>query len=177
MLWIDGELTAPRAAEDEAYVARDARARALVDSLRLGGDLMLSHAEQWGEDHDGDRIVEDIMDSASAEASRRLMAPPRRAPAWRTPAIAALGLAFAVAAAFGVVLRSVTHSRLSLTEAPGATSLMTRPGAGAEEGADDGSIAVVDFGGRPGVVLYLASDSAGPTAVVWLTDDDAEGTQ
>ena len=173
MLWVDGELGAARASEVEAFVAHDARARAVVDSLRLGGDLLLSHAERWGEEHDGDRLVEDIMDSASAEASRRWMAPARRAPAWRTPAIAALGLGFAVAAAFAVVLRSFSHSQLSLGAGQGA--LVTPTGA-VEANGDDSPIAVVDFGGRPGAVLYLPSDNAGPLAVVWLSDDD-EGTQ
>jgi hypothetical protein len=178
MLWVDGELAATRASEVEDYVARDARARAVVDSLRLGADLLQSRAEQCGEEHDGDHMIEDIMDSASAEASRRWMAPARRSPAWRTPAIAALGLGFAVAAAFAIVLRSVTHSRLPLTEGHGAISAMTRPGEGQEEpGLTDGAIAVVDFGARPGAVLYFSSDNAGPTAVVWLTDDDAEDTQ
>jgi len=173
MLWVDGELGAARASEVEAYLARDAHARALVDSLRLGSGLVQAHAEQWAEDHDGDRLVEDILDSASAEASRRWMAPPRRAPAWRTPAIAAAALGLAVAAAFAVVLRSVSHSQLSLGAGQGA---LVTPSAAVEASGDDGPIAVVDFGSRPGAVLYLDSDSAAPAAVVWLTDDD-EGTQ
>jgi anti-sigma factor RsiW len=173
MMWMDGELPDARASEVGAYVSTNARARAMVDSLRLGGGLIAAHAEQWADAHEAAQIADEAEEGAEGEASRRWMAPVKRAPAWRTPALAAFGLALAAAATFALFIRSVSRSHLPL-DGQGATS-MVAPGA-AEE-SDTGSIAVVDFGSRPGAVLYLGWDGIHSAAVVWLTDDDPEDTQ
>jgi anti-sigma factor RsiW len=170
MLWMDGELSAERAPQVEAYVASDARARAVVDSLRLGTDLLLGEAEHRSNAQEPSAIVDDVMDSVEAAASRRWTAPVRRAPAWRTPALAASGFALALAASFFLVMRSVDRSKLGQSE---STVSLTAPQVEqVDDSASDGAaIAVVDFGVRPGAVLYVPSEGKSATAIVWLTED------
>jgi hypothetical protein len=174
MLWVDGELGGARASEVETYVASHPRAQTVIASLRLGANLLASHVDRLVDGHDVDGIVDDVMDAAEAEASRRFTTPPRRPPAWRTPAIAAIGLAFAAAAALVVVSRSLGRSRLPIPEGQDAVSLLTAPYGKLDDDAAGASVAVVDFGSRPGAVVYMGSDGPTTIAVVWLTDDDVD---
>jgi len=172
MLWMDGELPAERAPQVEAYVANDARARAVIASLRLGTDLVQGEAERRSPAQDPSAIVDDVMDSVEAAASRRWTAPVRRAPAWRMPALAASGFALALAASFFLVMRSVDRSKLAIGSGESAVSLTAPQLDGVDDSASDGAaIAVVDFGVRPGAVVYVPSEGKNTTAIVWLTED------
>lgn len=172
MLWMDGELSAERAPRVEAYVASDARARAVVASLRLGTDLVAGEVERRSQARDASAIVDDVMDSVEAAASRRWTAPARRAPAWRTPALAASGFALALAASFFLVIRSVDRSKLAIGRGESAVSLTAPQLDRVDDSASDGAaIAVVDFGVRPGAVVYVPSEGKSATAIVWLTED------
>jgi anti-sigma factor RsiW len=172
MLWMDGELDRHRANEIEAFVASDARARAVVASLRLGSELVCTEAEPVIERNVATTLADDVIDAAQVEASRRWTTPIRRAPAWRAPAVAALVSAFAVAAAFAVVIRSFSRAKLPLAGGE-ATGTLVMPAA--EQGGDgqvDAAVSVVDFGDRPGAVVYLPTEDQAPTLVVWLSDDE-----
>jgi hypothetical protein len=172
MLWMDGELAAERARQVEAYVANDARARAVVASLRLGTDLVFEEAERRSNAHGPNAIVDDVMASAEAAASRRWTAPARRGPVWRTPALAAGGFALALAAAFFLIVRSVDRSKLPIGQGESTVSLTARQGDRADDSASEGAaIAVVDFGARPGAVVFVPSEGTSTIAIVWLTED------
>jgi len=172
MLWVDGELGARRASEVANHVQRDPRARAIVAALRLGSDIVESDAVRRAGLGGADGIADAVMDNIEAEASRRFISTPRRAPLWRLPAITATGFALAAAAVWALMVR---------------TSQPVRPGeetAHAPSVVDDttvtdartASIEVVDFGARPGMIFYVPSEGESAMAVVWLTDDDSSPT-
>ncbi len=156
MLWVDGELDERRAAEVEAFVARDARARAVVASLRQAGDLLATTALARAKAKGGDSITDRVMAAIDGEASR---------PAAPVRSLVRTRLAVAVlAAAAGVALVLLPSRRSHGPEAVvGVAKAPTAVGA---------FIDVVDFGARPGTIFYVPSEDESTTAVVWLTEDD-----
>jgi anti-sigma factor RsiW len=172
MLWVDGELEPERAEEIAELVRRDPRVRAIVTALQRGAQVVaeeaLLHAELANVDSIADAVM-DAIDADDAAASRRFIAPRKRAPAWRGPAIAAVSIAFAAAAAWTLIFpNQLTQvaKRTPSTLSSGAT-------AASEQGSTSGiSIDVVDFGARPGTIFYVPSEDESILPVVWLTDDD-----
>src|SRR5687768_12313048 len=106
MLWVDGELDTDRAGEIADHVRADARALAVVNALRQGSQTIADGALRHAEASDADTIADNVMEAIDAVASRHLIAPVRRAPAWRAPAVAALGIALAAAAAWTLIFPS-----------------------------------------------------------------------
>jgi anti-sigma factor RsiW len=178
MLWVDGELDAERAREIADLVRRDARVRAIVTALRQGSQVIaeeaLLHAELANVDSIADSVM-DVIDAADAAASRRFIAPRKRAPAWRGPAIAALGIALAAAASWTLIFPSEltqVAKRTPATVSSGATAA-----ANEEESTGGISIDVVDFGARPGTIFYVPSEDESILPVVWLTEDDTPSNE
>jgi len=170
MLWVDGELDAARAAEIREFVEHDPRLSALVGALREGAEMVTEEALRHAELSDADSIADNVMEAIEAAASRHLIAPVKRAPAWRAPAAAAMAIALAAAAAWTVIFpRELTPvaKRTPASISSGATA------ASAEETTIFGvSIDVVDFGARPGTIFYVPSEDESILTVVWLTEDD-----
>ena len=170
MLWIDGELDADRAGEIANHVRTDARARAVVSALRQGSQTIEEDALRHAEVSDADSIADNVMEAIDAAAFRHLIAPVRRAPAWRAPAVVAIGIVLAAAAAWTVIFPSEltqVAKRAPATESSGATGVAT------EEEAKEGVwIDIVDFGTRPGTIFYVPSEDESILPVVWLTEDD-----
>jgi anti-sigma factor RsiW len=172
MLWVDGELEGRRAAEVAAHVQGNPRARAIVTALRLGSDLIESDALRHAGSSGADGIAEAVMDNIEADASRRFMGRPHRAPVWRLPAVTAATFAFAAAAVWALFFR-VSNPALPAADitspAPVGTGVLDTVFADARTA----SIEVVDFGARPGTIFYVPSEGESAMAVVWLTDDDS----
>jgi anti-sigma factor RsiW len=170
MLWVDGELDAARAAEIRELVERDPRLRALVGALSEGAEMVTEGALRHAELSDADSIADNVMEAIEAAASRHLIAPVKRPPAWRAPAAAAMAIALAAAAAWTVIFpRELTPvaKRTPASISSGATAAAT------EETTIFGvSIDVVDFGARPGTIFYVPSEDESILTVVWLTEDD-----
>jgi anti-sigma factor RsiW len=170
MRWIDGELDADRAGEIADHVRTDARARAVVSALRLGSQTIAEDALRHAELSDADNIADNVMEAIDAAASRHLIAPVRRAPAWRAPAVAAISIALAAAAAWMFIFPAELVPVAKRTPGPvssGATVAV------AEEEAKEGVwIDIVDFGTRPGTIFYVPSEDESILPVVWLTEDD-----
>lgn len=170
MLWVDGELDAERAGEVADHIRTDARARAIVNALRLGGEAVADDALRHAELSDADNIADNVMEAIDAAASRHLIAPVRRAPAWRAPAVVAIGIAVAAAAAWTVIFPSELVPVAKRT--PGPVSSGETLVASADEGKEGVWIDVVDFGTRPGTIFYVPSEDESILPVVWLTEDD-----
>jgi len=177
MLWVDGELDAERAEEIADLVRHDPRVRAIVTALQRGAQVIaeeaLLHAELANVDGIADAVM-DAIDADDAAASRRFIAPRKRAPAWRGPAIAAVSIAFAAAAAWTVFFpNQLTQvaKRTPGTDSSGVTA------ANEGESTTGISIDVVDFGARPGTIFYVPSEDESILPVVWLTDDDTPSSE
>jgi anti-sigma factor RsiW len=170
MLWVDGELDPARAGEIRELVERDPRLRALVGALREGAEIVTDEALRHAELEGADSIADNVMEAIDAAASRHLIAPVKRPPAWRAPAAAAMAIALAAAAAWTLIFpRELTPvaKRAPASISSGATA------ASAEETTIFGvSIDVVDFGARPGTIFYVPSEDESILTVVWLTEDD-----
>jgi hypothetical protein len=177
MLWVDGELDAERAAEIGELVRHDPRVRGVVSALRLESQVIgqeaLLHAELANAEGIADKVM-DIIDADDAAASRRFIAPRRPAPAWRGPAIAALGIALAAAAAWTLIFPRELTPVANL--APAAVSSGATAATSEEESATGIWIDVVDFGARPGTIFYVPSEDESILPVVWLTEDDTPST-
>jgi anti-sigma factor RsiW len=170
MLWVDGELDAERAGEIRDLVARDPRVRALVDALREGSDGVVEEALRRAELSGADGIADNVMEAIEAAASRHLIAPVKRPPAWRAPAAAAMAIALAAAAAWTLIFpRELT---LVAKRTPTSISSDGGPALAEEETATGVWIDVVDFGARPGTIFYVPSEDESILPVVWLTEDD-----
>src|SRR5262249_50888947 len=148
----------------------DARARAIVAALRLGSDLIESDAVRRAGLGGADGIVDAVMDNLEAEASRRFISSPKRAPRWRAPAITAAGFALALAAAWALVVGS-TRSVGKHDEVAKQHGSVVDDTLGTD--ARTASVEVVDFGARPGTIFYVPSEGESAMTVVWLTDDDS----
>jgi anti-sigma factor RsiW len=158
MLWADGELDPRRAAEVEALVLSNPRARAIIAGLRQGSEVLTFDALGRAQESGADSIVDGVMAALDKETAR--VAPVRHLRPWRT-ALAASVVAAAAAAAVVVFL-------------PRAGRVAAVPGESAIEPAFSGAVIdVVDFGARPGTIFYVPSEDESATAVVWLTEDDA----
>jgi len=169
MLWVDGELDAERAGEIADLVRRDPRVRAVVGALRQGSQAIAEDALRHAELAEADGIADDVMEAIDAAASRHLVAKVKRAPAWRAPAVAALSIALAAAAALTLIFPSEltpVSKRVPATISSGATAAV---GEVEERGV---WIDVVDFGARPGTIFYVPSEDESILPVVWLTEDD-----
>jgi hypothetical protein len=172
MLWVDGELEAERAGEIAELVRQDPRVRGVVSALRQGSLVIAQEALLHAELANAEGIVDKVMDAIDADdaaASRRFIAPRRPPPAWRGPAVAALGIALAAAASWTLIFpRELTPvAKLAPPVSSGATV------AASEEESKTGIwIDVVDFGARPGTIFYVPSEDESILPVVWLTEDD-----
>jgi anti-sigma factor RsiW len=174
MLWADGELEGPRAAEVEEFLAGDARARDVVASVRLCGDLLAEQALVVAHAAGADSTAENVIDASELEASRRLISSKpvqRKVFTWRGPAVTAFGLAFAAAAAWFVFFPTREMTTVDETSAV-AQGGPSDPVAVAVADSLTASIEVVDFGSRPGTIFYVPSDGES-VAVVWLSDDES----
>jgi anti-sigma factor RsiW len=173
MLWVDGELDAERAGEIDDLVRHDPRVRAVVNALRQESEVLgkeaLLHAELANADVIADNVM-DAIDAADAAASRRFIAPRKRAPAWRGPAVAAIGIALAAAASWTLIFPSELAPVAK--RAPASVSSGATAAASDDEGWTGISIDVVDFGARPGTIFYVPSEDESILPVVWLTEDD-----
>ena len=170
MLWADGELDPRRAAEVEALVLTNPRARAIVAALRQGSEVLAFDALDRAQASGAGSIVDGVMaaldkepaDDEAAAASTARVAPVRHLRPWRTAVAASV---FAAAAAAAVVVFLPRASRVAAPVGPGESETQaTFSGA---------VIDVVDFGARPGTIFYVPSEDESATAVVWLTEDDA----
>ena len=169
MLWVDGELDAARAGEIRELVERDPRLRALVGALREGAELVTEEALRHADLEGADSIADNVMEAIDAAASRHLIAPVKRAPAWRAPAAAAMAIALAAAAAWTLIFPRELKPVANRTP----TSISSGATASTEETTILGvSIDVVDFGARPGTIFYVPSEDESILTVVWLTEDD-----
>jgi len=173
MLWVDGEIDPERADEIAELVKYDARARAIVFALRHGSQVLAADLARAAESDVADGIADNVMDTMEAEASRRLMAPVKRAPPWRAPAITAAGLAVFAAAAWMVIFSS-SELRTPLASGTSTSGLPDAPFAAEPASATETavSIDVVDFGARPGTIFYVPAEDESMLPVVWLTEDD-----
>lgn len=168
MLWVDGEIEDERAGEIADLVRLDPRVRAVVSALCHAAQVTAEDAERHAELSDADSIADNVMEAIEAAASRRLIAPIKRAPAWRAPALAAMGIALAAAASWTLIFpRELTpvSKRATPAVSSGATPAAREAIAGV-------SIDVVDFGARPGTIFYVPSEDESILTVVWLTEDD-----
>ena len=172
MLWVDGELDADRAGEVADYIRADARAARIVSALRQGSQTIAEDALRHAELSDADNIADNVMEAIDAAASRHLIAPVRRAPAWRAPAVAALGIALAAAAAWTLIFPSELVPVSKRAPAPASVSSGATVAAVEEEAKEGVWIDVVDFGTRPGTIFYVPSEDESILPVVWLTEDD-----
>jgi hypothetical protein len=69
-------------------------------------------------------------------------------------------------------VRSVDRSKLPIGQGESAVSLTAPQVDRVDDSAsEDAAIAVVDFGVRPGAVLYVPSEGRSAIAIVWLTED------
>jgi hypothetical protein len=174
MLWVDGELLdTERAAEIADLVRSDPRVRTMVTALRQASLAVTEDALRHAELSDADSIADNVMEAIDAAASRRLIAPVKRGPAWRGPAVVALSIAFAAAAAWTIIFPGeLTHvAKRAPAGPPGVPTLV-------EEGSSTGvSIDIVDFGGRPGTIFYVPSEDESILPVVWLTEDDTPSNE
>ena len=174
MLWVDGELDAERAGEIRDLVERDPRVRALVEALREGSRLVCEHALRHAELEGADSIADDVMEAIDAAASRHLIAPVKRAPAWRTPVVGAIAIALSAAAALVLILpRELTPVAV---RTPATVTSRGAPATEDETSVLGVSIDVVDFGARPGTIFYVPSEDESILPVVWLTEDDTPST-
>jgi len=171
MLWVDGELDAPRAAEVEAFVRRDPRVRAVVAELQEGGALLASDALQGAAARGADSIVDRVMAIIAVEASPPRVSPARPLRKWRTTIAVGVAAAVSLAAAMVLVIGSERTSPLApLARGRAAGALVPESPSFADfSGA---IIDVVDFGARSGTIFYVPSEGDGTTAVVWLMEDD-----
>ncbi|MET0595976.1 MAG: hypothetical protein ABW133_24965, partial [Polyangiaceae bacterium] len=172
MLWVDGELLdAERAGEIAELVRSDARVRAVVTALRQASQAVSEDALRHAELSDADGIADNVMEAIVAAESRRLIAPVKRGPAWRGPAVVAIGIVFAAAAAWTIIFPRELSSvaRRSTSGGVGEPTLV-------EDDKTGVSIDVVDFGGRPGTIFYVPSEDESILPVVWLTEDDTPST-
>ena len=169
MLWVDGELDDDRAGEIADHIRTDARARAVVSALRQGSQTIEEDALRHAELSDADNIADNVMEAIEAAASRHLIAPVRRAPAWRAPAVAAISIALAAAAAWTFIFPAELTPVAKRVPAvsSGATAAMPE-----EESKEGVWIDIVDFGTRPGTIFYVPSEDESLLPVVWLTEDD-----
>jgi hypothetical protein len=171
MLWLDGELIDPeRAGEIADLVRSDPRVRAVVSALRLGSQSIADDALRHAELADADGIADNVMEAIDAAASRHLIAPVKRAPAWRGPAVAAISIALAAAAAWMLIFPSELNKVSK--RGPAAVSSGETPVVVETETTAGISIDVVDFGARPGTIFYVPSEDESILPVVWLTEDD-----
>jgi anti-sigma factor RsiW len=171
MLWVDGELDAGRAGEISDYIRTDPRARAVVSALRQGSLTIEEDALRHAELSDADAIADNVMEAIDAAASRHLIAPVPRAPAWRAPAIAAISIAFAAAAAWTFIFPHELAKPVA-GRSPAVSSGATAVISNQEEPKEGVWIDVVDFGTRPGTIFYVPSEDESILPVVWLTEDD-----
>ena len=174
MLWVDGELLdAERAGEIAELVHRDPRVRAVVTALRQASLVVSEDALRHAELSDADGIADNVMEALDAAASRRLIAPVKRGPAWRGPAVVALGIAFAAAAAWAIFIpRDLTEVASRAPSTPPGVPILVE-----EESATGVSIDIVDFGARPGTIFYVPSEDESILPVVWLTEDDTPSAE
>jgi hypothetical protein len=119
---------------------------------------------------DADGIADNVMEAIDAAASRHLIAPVKRAPAWRGPAVAAIGIALAAAAAWMLIFPSELNKVSK--RGPGPVGSVETPVVVETETTAGISIDVVDFGARPGTIFYVPSEDESILPVVWLTEDD-----
>ncbi len=175
MLWLDGELLDLERAEEIADLVRnDARVRGIVGALRQASLVIGEDALRHAELSDADSIADNVMEAIEAAASRRLIAPVKRGPAWRGPAVVALGIAFAAAAAWTIIFPSELTPVAKRTPASSSSGALTL----VEEESTSGIwIDIVDFGGRPGTIFYVPSEDESILPVVWLTEDDTPPTE
>ena len=170
MLWVDGELEAPRAAEVEAFARHDPRVRAVVAGLREGGAVLASDALQGAAVRGADSIVDRVMAIIEVEASpsRGQVRPLRK---WRTAIGVGVAAAVGLAAAMVLVVGSKRPSLLTpLSQGRAAGALVAESPSFADfSGA---IVDVVDFGARSGTIFYVPSEGDSTTAVVWLMEDD-----
>jgi anti-sigma factor RsiW len=161
MLYVDGELDARRAAEIDAQLAADPRARAVVSALRRAADLLSSDALDRAEDAGADSIAGGVMAAIEREAGAAR--PARNVLSVRRSTNVSVG-AFVFAAAAAVAF---------LLFRPQTTTVAVHPSDTSHEPSFVGAVIdVVDFGARPGTIFYVPSEDESTTAVVWLTDDD-----
>lgn len=173
MLWVDGELLdAERAGEIAELVRSDPRVRAIVTALRQASQAVSEEALRHAELSEADSIADDVMEAIAAAESRRLIAPVKRGPAWRGPAVVALGIVFAAAAAWAIIFPRELSSVARGTSPGGGVGVPTL----ASDDKTGVSIDVVDFGGRPGTIFYVPSEDESILPVVWLTEDDTPST-
>lgn len=169
MLWVDGELDAERASELADLARHDPRLRAIVNALRQGSQAIAEDSLLHAELAEADAIADNVMEAIEAAASRHLIAPVKRAPAWRAPAIAAVGIALAAAAAWTLIFPSELTPLSKRDPSTISSGAPTAAGEGEERGV---WIDVVDFGARPGTIFYVPSEDESILPVVWLTEDD-----
>ncbi len=162
MLWFDGEGDARRAAEVEAFVAKNPRARAIVAALQKAASIVESDALARAGASGADSIADSVMAAIDAEPARVVPLPVRASRARRFP-FASIGVLVAAAAAAVIVF--FPHAK----EGPLGGATAKGPSAGTFSGV---VVDIVDFGARAGTIFYEPSDDDSAVAVVWVTEDD-----
>ena len=164
MRLVDGELDPARAAEVEAFVRADARARAYVESLKFAARLVEIEALERADAGGADGIAALVM--AEVEKTRE-----RGVPARVSGRVRVVVAGAALAAAAAAVLWATRDDRVPYTPTAVAAGV-TLPTPAHDEEAPTTEVLAVDFGARAGTIFYVPSGAATTTAVVWLTDDD-----
>ncbi len=162
MLWFDGEGDSRRAAEVEAFVAKNPRARAIVAALQKAASIVESDALARAGASGADSIADSVMAAIDAEPARVVPLPVRASRARRFP-FASIGVLVAAAAAAVIVF--FPHAK----EGPLGGETAKGPSAGTFSGV---VVDIVDFGARAGTIFYEPSDDDSAVAVVWVTEDD-----
>jgi anti-sigma factor RsiW len=155
MLYVDGELDARRAAEIDAALATDPRARAIVAALRRAAEALSADAL----DRAGARGADSIADGVMAAIARE----PKRG------AVRTIGRKNVMAGLFALAAAAAVSFLLFRPQ----VTIVARSVDTVHEPSFVGAVIdVVDFGARPGTIFYVPSEDESTTAVVWLTDDD-----
>jgi len=201
MLFADGELEARRRAEVEAWIARDARARAKLSSLHVVAEAVRESASGAPSPSVADGVMHLVSMGetpprtlASVEPSR----PPRRTVKRAMVAVTALAAAAVVLASLGergvappVAMGKRHGSDAAATSVPQTAPVVAMgdppgvsqapPGEARQDPSREHGVEVwsVEFGSRSGAVFYVPSDTSptDTTTVVWLSQDPREGSE
>lgn len=190
MCYFDGELSAERMAEVEAWLEHDASSRDTLASLSLSRRL-IGDLEEQRQAGASDSIADAVM--ARIEAPDRgepnkagqvveLRAKPQPR-GWPLAVVAFGGLAAAAAVALLVwqlagqfIVQAPSASRSSVPAGASQVLASAPPGISDQDQEPTVSVDAVDFGAHTGTIFYVPTDT-GTTTVVWLADDEVGGTR
>jgi anti-sigma factor RsiW len=192
MLYADGELEGEEAAAVEAYLARDANARAKLAAMGIVGGVVRAGALASTAKADGiaDAVMAQIAKESAEKPASAPVVPLRPARPANQNALWAVAVV-AVAAAAGLLVWARGTTSPVGPVASGPTAPLSAQSDGRPMGRDAAvrldsggvvhgvEVAAVDFGAHSGAVFYVPTGSAdsATTTVVWLSDDSSGGNE